>query len=564
MISMRDDLRTPDLTFPSIQYGARETPMDLQILLYKGGALTYTKKTKQLIDDGALGEVLAERVELVRRIHEFISGQLAGGGSRQTAKNNLRSLRDFFGWQDSTNTSASIHNVEQVFLSWADSMLLRHRVKKDLTMRSAYSMASRIALILDFILERPTTLIAATRLIPPIVRKSAVSRDSEKELLEGTFAFGHALQDICDGLPRDVVLKAALPLRIKLRTGQHVEQWSDFPRRSVDISEPPRTEAFLAYQNEGTLRTRSPLANLRIEAELLMFIAQTGMNLAQAHQLKLRHFFYASYLDGYQVRDRKNRRGGEVLFEIYRDYKPHFERYLTWRRQLFPESEFLFPFIRMGRIASQHPQFRLRTICKGLGIRFVPPQTLRNTRVNWLLRRSGDPDQTAEMAQHTKETLLRVYERPSQQRAMAEATHFWSKHDPQLLSTTAAAPGACDGRPAPQTDLPKDAPSPDCIRPSGCLWCEKHRDVDSQDYVWALASFRHVKVVELAAWPAPKATQEVHPAQLAIERLSGKLAWFRESNARRRGWVDEALARIDEGDYHLDWRNLVSALEGRL
>ena len=560
---MRDDLKIPELTFPSIQLGILETPIDLKILLYKGGSSSHHKKTKKLIEDGTLGEVIPERVELISRIHEFMSGELASGGSRHTIWNQFSSLRAFFGWQDLTKISTSIDNIDQAFLAWAEALLHRHRVEKDITMRSAYSRAACIGIILDSILERPTKIISTTRLIAPNPRKSAISRSAEKELLEGTFAFGHALQDICDGLPSDVVLKAPLPLRITLRTGQHVEQWSGARLGTVTTPGPPHTMAFLAFQNEGTLRTRSPLANLRIEAELLIFIAQTGMNLSQAHQLKLRHFFYASYLDGYQVRDRKNRRGGEVLFEIFKDYRPHFERYLAWRRELFPDSDLLFPFVRRGRIESQHPQFRLRAICRSLGIRFVPPQTLRSTRVNWLLRRSGDADQTAEMAQHTKQTLLHVYERPSQQRAMAEVTHFWSKHDPQLLCTTAVAPGACDGTPAPEPSPPRAAPSPDCIRPSGCLWCEKHRDIDSQDYVWALASFRHIKVIELASWHAPKDSQEVHPARLAIDRLSDKLAWFRESNARRRGWVDEALARIDEGDYHHDWRNLISTLEGR-
>jgi hypothetical protein len=35
---MRDDFRIPDLTFPSLTYGTRETPWDLKVLLYKGGA----------------------------------------------------------------------------------------------------------------------------------------------------------------------------------------------------------------------------------------------------------------------------------------------------------------------------------------------------------------------------------------------------------------------------------------------------------------------------------------------------------------------------------------------
>jgi integrase len=154
-----------------------------------------------------------------------------------------------------------------------------------------------------------------------------------------------------------------------------------------------------------------------------------------------------SHLDGYQVKEYKARRGGTVLFEIFSEYKPHFERYLAWRRQLFPHSNRLFPFIgirgrRPDRVVDSH---RLREACKGLGLPFVSPRALRNTRVNWLLRMTGDPDLTAEMAQHTKRTLLEVYERPSLQRAMVEVTRFWSEFDPHLARTLAIAPGSCAG-----------------------------------------------------------------------------------------------------------------------
>lgn len=57
---------------------------------------------------------------------------------------------------------------------------------------------------------------------------------------------------------------------------------------------------------------------------------------------------------------------------------------------------------------------------------------LRNSRVNRLLRRSGDLELTAEMAQHAEQTLLGIYERPSQQRAMGEIMRFWNCADPSL------------------------------------------------------------------------------------------------------------------------------------
>ncbi|VBT21828.1 Uncharacterised protein [Burkholderia pseudomallei] len=297
-----------------------------------------------------------------------------------------------------------------------------------------------------------------------------------------------------------------------------------------------------------------------------MFIGQTGMNLAQAHTLKLRHFSYSSDIDGYKVRDYKHRRGGEVLFEIFSEYRSHFERYLQWRRTLFPNSEQLFPIIREGAHESCAPRFDLIIgVCKQAGVPWTPPSMLRGTRVNWLLRRSGDPDLTAEVVQHYKQTLLEVYEHPSQQRAIGEITRFWQVNDPTLASAArarAVAPGECDGKPVASPAKPETAPSPDCMRPSGCLWCEHHRDIDSLDYVWSMACFRHLKVLEVSKHCFPStAEKQLHPAQHAIDKLSEKLTWFKNSNATRRSWVEEALARVEEGNYHGEWARYIQDTE---
>ena len=193
---------------------------------------------------------------------------------------------------------------------------------------------------------------------------------------------------------------------------------------------------------------------------------------------------------------------------------------------------------------------------------FVGPQFLRNTRVNWMLRKTADPDLTADMAQHTKQTLHRVYERPSQQRAMVEVLRFWRKADPGNARTQAVAPGDCTGGPKAVAELPTDAPSPDCVKASGCLWCRDHRYIDSMDHVWALASFKHLKVIELSKVRSPNSEKLVPPARLAIDRLNEKLRWFHQSNETRRGWVAEAEARVEEGEYHHHWREVISGLEG--
>lgn len=193
---------------------------------------------------------------------------------------------------------------------------------------------------------------------------------------------------------------------------------------------------------------------------------------------------------------------------------------------------------------------------------FVNPRALRKSRINWMLRHSGDLDQTAEIHQHTKKTLLKYYELPSEHRAIGEIIRFWSKHDPINSKTIPIGPGECNGKPTPMAGIPKNVRMPDCIRPSGCLWCNHHRDIDSSDHIWALASFRHLKIIEMSKWHPAEKNSETHPAQQSIIRISEKLAWFRNSDARRSAWVDEATARIEEGKYHPFWDIQIRSLEG--
>ena len=562
----------PNLTFPVVEYGEYETAWDLTYLLYHGGAQERTKYVSSMIEDGKLGLPVSDRLDLVTKIHEIINGKLVGGGSTYSAKNQIRFIREMFQWAEQTDHPLSVAFIQTTFLAWTDALLHRQRILKDISEQSVYTMAAHAGNILDGVLNRATGLLSMSRVRMPSRRKTARGVWADKQNLAETFAFGYFLQDICDALTVETVMRGTLPVRIAFRNGGELLHWSGFRgwKEAAQHSEMLSNERdqkahdrLRTWEAEGTLLTRYPLANRRCEAELLMFIGQTGMNFAQAHQLKLRHFYYASFLDGYQVRHRKGRRGGDVVFEIFKEYKPHFERYLEWRRMVFPDSDALFPLVRAGgRVFQQHPQFGLRTVCKTIGLRFVPPQELRNTRVNWLLRRSDDSDLTATMAQHTKETLLDVYERPSQQRAMVEIMRFWGEHDPTISRTTPPAPGHCNGEPVPLRNMPTNTLEPDCIRPSGCLWCEHHRDVDNEDYLWSLASFRRLKVLEVSRWWPPHGTRDVHPAQHVIDRISEKLKWFRESNAKRKVWMEEALNKVEEGNYHPEWMRRILVIEG--
>jgi hypothetical protein len=572
------DLAIPDLTFPMVKYGLQETPWDLCVLLYVGGAKGNCRTVFKQIAAGELVGVLTERIELVKKIHEEMTARLVGGGAQASTKGTLKKLRKFFAWADEFEKVVSLETVEDIYRYWCDFMVNQVRLKA-IKGRTAYTIGVGVSSILDAVLERGQPLIGTTRLRNPKRGARAVGIAADKQNLADTFVFGHFCLDVIDSLPIDAVF-GPLPVKIRLRDGQVLEQWSGLKKPETLASLQPgyrnlaNTRRVVRRRTEReadrTLRTRFPLVNLRIQTELLVFIAQTGMNLSQAHNLRLTQYSYKSTIDGYEVRDYKERRKGEVLFEIFAEYKAVFKAYLAWRAEIFgATSDHLFPLVRVyGANPSTPPDFgRFRSeICAPMGVTFIGPQKLRNTRVNWLLRQSRNPEMTAEQAQHTKQTLLRIYEKPSLQVAQVEIIQFWQRTDPRLGDNPmpCLAPGVCDGVPKPFPALPLEAPKADCTYPAGCLFCEHHRDIDSEDYVWSVASMRYLNTVILQRFRPPvngRADAARH-VELAIEMLTSKLKWFKDSNAQRKAWVEEATEKLAECEFHINWRYLIESAQG--
>lgn len=565
------DAPLPDLTFPDQTYGRHETPWDLRRFLYQGGASTNVRDVGKKIDAGELGQPLVERIELVRQIHEVLVNYLARGGGRHTVMSKIERLKAFFGWADSTGTTLDLASIEGSYLQWTDSLLQRIRVEKSLTKESAYTDGNSVGSLLDRVLGRRKPIIQTTRLHRPKRGSRAVSPKADKQNLEQTFAFGHFLLDIADGLNLQAIW-GPLPVRIPLRNGTVLEEWSglkspatlkapnpEFPRQAkINAKNAAKNRA--AYEADRTLRTRYPLVNLRIQAEMFMLMGQPAVNLAQVHQLRMDQWKFKPCAHGFEVRTYKHRRWGPVVFEIYSEYRKVFERYLEWRAEIFPDDPdgLLFPLIGNGRHLETAPDFgTLKIRCKRAGVMYLAPGVLRNTNTNWILRRTNDPDLTAEEKQHATKTLIGVYEKPSQQRAMIQSKVFWAKADP---AQSAAGPGSCTGKaPEPIPDIPPTATQPDCATPSGCLFCTHQRDIDSLDHFWSLASYRLLKSYELAANRQPESRKDLpkHPAEIAIDRLTAKLAFIQASSTKREAWVKEALLRIEEGRYHPDWAAMI-------
>lgn len=572
----------PDLLIRSPDGSEPLARLDLRRFLYVGAVNHRAQLALQKIDRGELGEPKLERIELLLAIKGEIVIRLASGQSRLSVPHYIATLTHFLRFLDNNQKSFSLEQLEANYLEFSEHLFIAANKKPaTLNIRSAYGRAATLSALFSPILNIPPSvrLVNRTRLKFSPTAKKAVNRTVEKQSLEATFTQGNFLVDLMAGLSIEVI-HGPLPLTIPIRPGL-VEQnqvqlhagllecgWLSTPKDKWTPSQKSRYAEMMrarqpARSIEGTKRWF--LVNLRVQAEFLVFLAQTGMNFTQAKELQRGTLKYQPLGDSWQVRCYKRRKGGEVSFRIYKSYKPFLESYRSFISYFFPESESLFPlFDRYGKHESRsrsglNSLVLIRSLLADHAIACISPSELRNTRVNWLLRRSGDADLTAEMAQHTRAVLRQQYERPSQQRAMIEVTQFWNKHDPIMQGdlTGSVIGSRCNSQPEATDDKPASVVEPNCINPSGCLWCRHHRDSDTEDYVWSLASMRHLKSIEAGI----TLTRETVPADRVLERLSDKLAWFQNSSPQRAQWVEEAQQRITEGDYHPNWSHIIEFLE---
>lgn len=570
----------PALSFPSLLTSSHSAPWDLQIYLYRGAASVSRTKVRAEIERGSFGAPLTERLPFLVKAHEIIKSKLerGGGGAAVTVISQLLSFSLFVAWADLQPLTLTLSTARSVYLAWVESLLHRVRISKDLTHKTAYAYANRvadlIALSLDYAGRTPgPLLLRETRLRYPTRTKRVLGPQADKQRLDSAFAFGHLLTDICKGLTEESV-RGPVPVSIPYGDGK-----ATLMVKGRRLHDDPNTIASLR-QREMALQSRAPLQpaesaiekrpgliNLRIEAELLIFIAQTGMNLTQA--FKLERADYRWQTDGEELivfRVYKGRRRGEALFRCFKTYRNHLLGYLQWldAMGLRDLDGRLFPFIyHGGKFPAKHRIQRFQAIgklCKQARITPLSPLALRRTRINWLLRCSRDPDLSAEMASHTKETLLRIYESPHLQSAAVEIGRFHVQTDPTL---TPPGPGLCAGAghsPEALHDVAPDAPEPDCISPEGCLFCVYHRDVMNADYCWKLASHARLKVLEMTLHKPSKA-QSNHPAGIVVDRINAKLTAIADSNEVRAQWVSEARDAVREGRHHPLWEGHIALLE---
>lgn len=149
----------PSLTFPLLPVGPLETVPDLTRLLYNGGAALRLDQVSSAIKAGRLGPVLLERFGLVEAIHEFINQKLVGGGSTETASNQIDETVRFFAFAERSELPLTVDTVEEVYLDYAEHLYQRFKVAKTINQNTAYQTGLRVAQILDAVLGRQKSLV---------------------------------------------------------------------------------------------------------------------------------------------------------------------------------------------------------------------------------------------------------------------------------------------------------------------------------------------------------------------------------------------------------------------
>jgi len=591
----RRQIAIPPLNFPDFPYGTGQVPLDLAHHLYRGLSGANANNAALILASSKAGELLVGRLGLVTKLHAALRDKLAEGQQPISVRNICKSLRYFFAWCDDNGRLGGESSAIEDYRDWSEYLFKRvrtpathnlgaekpassgrhgKRLQAGIKAQTAHDIAAFASLALTDALGMNRPAIRYTRLPALAAAERTPYSKAEKVSFETASDFGRTLLQICDRLTLESAL-GRLPVTIELDDGIKIVEWCKLlPPEKVRALQGLRPVAEKnvvlktreAWEKDGTIRTRYPVVNLRIECELLIFISQTGMNLAQAHKLKRQPFRYQSAGDDVLVTTYKDRRGGAVKFPIYKEYRPLFKRYLKWIDHFVSveEDDRLFPFYYPSAIPAQGsaPNFSsTRLKFAAMGREWVGPQKLRNLRVNWIRSRTGNDLLAAESAQHTAKTLRTIYTKPTHPVAAAEIARF---HRVGETTRSPPAPGTCVNTlntPQAIDGTPPGVTSPDCVNPSGCMFCTFHRDIDSADYVWSLASYRRLKVLELAGYVPPTGGDEPSPAAAVIARICQKLDGLSRSSDIRRVWVDEACCRVRERSYHPYWAVSISMRE---
>lgn len=538
------------------------TPLtNLRYLLYVGGAKSNLRSVDKLIDTGRLGVPQISRVQLVSIFHTFFERRFQSF-SRTSIAGEVFSLRRFYTDCDRLGINLTLNNVcdcyERFSLELWDSVLTG---KCAVSATTAYELDGQVLNVIQGALELPAGVLISSFKYAELRRRGFIKAFKiDKSDLDEGFQFGADLLDVIDSFSLDSCL-GELPLQLKFANGKIYEYWGNLRhpdklrgKENRSAFNVERThEAREKKRESGTVKSRARLIDIRIHAEFALFVAQTGFNVSIAYKLPFEDYRCTTIDGGYQVKAYKPRRGSKVEFYIYSEYREHFIEYLRFLREAFPDGcEYLFPFsIKGDKRAMAYRQTLFVDLMKSAGKKCLALKPLREKRINWLLRETHDLDFVAADAQHKVKTTVYSYSKPSFHIASQELSAF---HASRRLSRPSILDGGCSpDEPEPIQGSPV---SPDCVNPTGCLFCKYYQGVRSFDYIWSLMTFRYLKISELNLIPLNREI-EGSPQEAVLERLEAVIKEFSSLDDECRAWRDEAEIRMQERNFHDNYRALI-------
>lgn len=236
--------------------------------------------------------------------------------------------------------------------------------------------------------------------------------------------------------------------------------------------------------------SRWRLASQALNVYLVLFLAATGMNWAQAINLSWSDQNYEVEATRQGFRTIKWRAGGKrVSFELPVASLPAFRRFLELRRFLLQERQCEHLFFKSVTVA--HAPRPYVTNLHGVYVMLrrldptlskIMPREWRAAKSDWLVRNT-DPSTAALVLQNTEKTVLRSYAEGSETVHHEELGNFLSQVASAVIARgaiveggTLRAVGVCASFGAPKPVVAKTIPIvPDCRGAEGCLFCDKLR-----------------------------------------------------------------------------------------
>ncbi len=546
--------KLPDLTIVHHRIENQKAPTwNLMPFIYQNGIKVNRQKTNWT-DDLVILPIINSRIEIFFALKEYAIGLLDFGTTQASLKNYIYKLKYLIRYIDENSkdfdTPEAIGHVLYGYAEYEFERTLQKKIKP----ASAYHNVNQVAVFLKGAIEGIDFDIKHTRLKNERTSRRAISRSAEKAMLSDAAKLARFCFDITQNFLPTSLTTGKLPIKINIS--------SELTKKSINLT-PRKKQPTIVEEN--FINTHAAQAfNNRVSAELMIFLAMTVQNIAPTLKLLRTKFDYKPLGEQYEIREYKNRRGGEVLFKIPKPYKPYFHAYLSFIDEYAPNSTLLFPFLQKNigyRKRTDADFASFKNICISNDIPWTAPTQFRKIGLNILMRLCSDEESSAEYANHGVTVFRQSYEFPSLQRAIIEVTRFWEKNDPlthgrpkvSLFNTP------CNGMPEPIEDATNKLPEPNCISPTGCIGCKHYRDDNSLDYIWNLLSFKYLKTIESSS----HRTKELKPSNIAIDWVNLKINWFKNSgNTQHKEWVKESEMRVEEGDYHPNWSRKIEKYEG--